>query len=172
MEIWDGYYEDETPAGVELIRGQAVPKGLLHLVSEILVCHEDGDYLLMQRDFKKETYPGLYEASAGGSVLKGETPLQGALRELEEETGIRADFLTQIYRKINSRRDAIHYGYLCRMKGDKNRIRLQEGETVSYRWLPREEFLKFTESEKFVPSGRERLSQYLESIKQDCNKIK
>lgn len=167
MEIWDAYYEDETLAGVDLIRGQVIPEGLLHIVSEILVCHEDGDYLLMQRDFKKETYPGMYEASAGGSVLKGETPLQGALRELEEETGIQKDSLTQIYRKINGKKDAIHYGYLCMVRGDKDRIRLQEGETVSYRWLPREEFLKFADSEEFVPNGRERLSEYLESIKQE-----
>lgn len=167
MEKWDGYYEDGTLAGVDLVRGQAIPKGLLHIVSDILVCHEDGDYLLMQRDFKKETYPGLYEASAGGSVLKGEAPLQGALRELEEETGIQADSLTQIYRKINRKRDAIHYGYLCRIKGDKNRIRLQEGETVSYRWLSREQFLKFVDSDEVVPCVRERLSEYLESIKQE-----
>lgn len=165
MELWDGYYEDETLAGVDLIRGQEIPDGLLHLVCEIIVHHEDGDYLLMQRDYKKETYPGMYEATAGGSVLKGETPLEGAKRELEEETGIRTDSLTQIYRKINHNKDAIHYGYLCQVAGEKDRIRLQEGETISYRWLPKEEFLRFAESEKFVPSGRERLSEYLESIK-------
>lgn len=167
MELWDGYYEDETLAGVDLVRGQAIPNGLLHLVSEIIVHHEDGDYLLMQRDYNKETYPGLYEASAGGSVLKGETPLEGALRELEEETGIRTDSLTPIYRKVNHKRDAIHYGYLCRINGDKDRIRLQEGETIAYRWLTKEEFLKFADSDEFVPTGRERLSEYLESIKKE-----
>ena len=154
MELWDGYYEDETLAGVDLVRGQAIPNGLLHLVSEIIVHHEDGDYLLMQRDYNKETYPGLYEASAGGSVLKGETPLEGALRELEEETGIRTDSLTPIYRKVNHKRDAIHYGYLCRINGDKDR-------------LTKEEFLKFADSDEFVPTGRERLSEYLESIKKE-----
>lgn len=167
MELWDGYYEDETLAGVDLVRGQAIPKGLLHIVSEIIVHHEDGDYLLMQRDYNKETYPGMYEATAGGSVLKGETPLEGAMRELEEETGIQTDSLTQIYRKINNKRDAIHYGYLCRVKGDKDKIRLQVGETIAYRWLPKEEFLKFADSEEFVPTGRERLSEYLESIKKE-----
>ncbi len=167
MEIWDGYFEDETLAGVDLIRGQTIPEGLMHIVSEIIVRHEDGDYLLMQRDLKKETYPGLYEASAGGSVLKGETPIEGAFRELKEETGIQADSLIQIYRKINNKRNAIHYGYLCHVNGAKDKIRLQEGETVSYRWLPKEEFLKFADSKEFVPSLRERLSEYLESIKRE-----
>lgn len=167
MEIWDGYYEDETLAGVDLVRGQAIPEGLFHIVSEIVVCHEDGDYLLMQRDFKKETYPGMYEASAGGSVLKGETPLEGAFRELEEETGIHTDSLTQIYRKINQKRDAIHYGYLCSIQGDKKQIRLQKGETISYRWLSKKEFLEFATSDKFVPNVRERLSEYLEKIRNE-----
>lgn len=165
MEIWDGYLEDGTLAGMDLIRGKEIPKGLLHLVCEIIVCHEDGDYLLMQRDFAKETYPGLYEASAGGSVLKGETPLEGAVRELEEETGIHTDFLTQIYRKVNREGNAIHYGYLCRVSGEKDRIRLQKGETINYRWVTKEEFLKFADSDEFVPSGRERLAEYLQSIK-------
>lgn len=170
MEIWDGYFEDETLAGVDLVRGQAIPKGLLHIVSEIIVRHEDGDYLLMQRDLKKETYPGLYEASAGGSVLKGETPLEGAARELKEETGIQAKSLTQIYRKVNSKGNAIHYGYLCHVDGEKDRICLQEGETIGYRWLNKEEFLKFADSKEFVPSGRERLSEYIESIKREKDK--
>lgn len=167
MEIWDGYFEDETPAGVDLIRGQEIPKGLLHIVCEIIVRHEDGDYLLMQRDLKKETYPGLYEASAGGSVLKGETPMEGAIRELKEETGIQADSLTQIYRKVNRKGNAIHYGYLCQVNGEKDRIRLQKGETINYRWMSKEKFLEFADSEEFVPSGRERLSEYLESIKKE-----
>jgi hypothetical protein len=37
MKIWDAYKEDETLAGCDLIRGEAIPKGLFHLVSEIIV---------------------------------------------------------------------------------------------------------------------------------------
>ena len=58
MEIWDAYFKDGTPAGVDLIRGEKVPEGLYHIVCEILVRHTDGDYLLMQRDFEKIGYPG------------------------------------------------------------------------------------------------------------------
>ena len=28
MEIWDAYKEDETLAGIDLIRGEKIPKGL------------------------------------------------------------------------------------------------------------------------------------------------
>jgi len=61
---------DGTLANQDLIRGENIPKGLYHLVSEILVRHIDGDYLLMQRDRRKPKYGGYYEATAGGSALR------------------------------------------------------------------------------------------------------
>ncbi len=57
-EIWDAYYADTTLAGRDLVRGEPIPEGLHHLVSEILVRHTDGDYLLMQRDPRKPNYGG------------------------------------------------------------------------------------------------------------------
>ncbi|MBR6753881.1 MAG: NUDIX domain-containing protein, partial [Clostridia bacterium] len=88
MEIWDAYLQDGTKAGMDLVRGEPVPEGLYHLVSEVLVRHEEGDYLLMQRSFEKPNYPGFWEATAGGSALKGEEALSCAIRETREETGI------------------------------------------------------------------------------------
>lgn len=49
--------------------------------------HTDGTYLLMQRDYKKQ-FGGKWELTAGGSALQGESPLECAIRELREETGI------------------------------------------------------------------------------------
>ena len=164
MEIWDGYYENETLAGQDLVRGQEIPQGLYHIVCDILVRHLDGDYLLMQRDYGKATYPGLYEASAGGSVLKGETPLEGAKRELFEETGIKTEKLTQLYHTVNRKNDAIHYGYLCITDIPKDEIRLQKNETIQYRWLSKQDFLDFVNTENFVPVCRERLKDYLTTI--------
>lgn len=80
MELWDAYDENENIVG-ELVRGESIPTGLYHLVSEVLVKHTDGSYLLMQRDFSKPNFPGLFEAGAGGSVLKGERPYDAALRD-------------------------------------------------------------------------------------------
>ncbi|WP_297423160.1 NUDIX domain-containing protein [Clostridium sp.] len=163
MEIWDAYKQDGTLAGCDLIRGEAIPKGLFHLVSEIIVKHKDGMYLLMQRDWKKPNFPGLYEASAGGSAIKGEEPYAAAIRELKEETGVEAKELKQIYKCMS--KETIFYGYLCETDCDKESITLQEGETISYLWLTKEDFLKFVESDKYVQSYKERMSIYLDSIR-------
>ena len=39
MEIWDAYDENENLTGVNLIRGEAIPEGLFHLVCEIEIIY-------------------------------------------------------------------------------------------------------------------------------------
>ena len=162
MEVWDAYRKDGSLAGIDLIRGEPIPGGLFHIVCEILVRHTDGSYLLMQRDFNKKGYPGMFEASAGGSILKGETPVCGAVRELKEETGITADNLIQIYRIIDDyNRNTIYYGFLCVTNCDKNSVTLQEGETISYIWLYEDEFLRFIDTAEYIKEHKNRLNLYL-----------
>lgn len=163
VELWDAYNRDGNPAGRDLIRGEPIPDGLCHIVCEILVRHTDGSYLLMQRDFNKEGYAGMFEASAGGSVLKGETAYDGAIRELKEETGIIADKLTRIYCVYNGRHAILH-GFLCVTDCDKSSVSLQEGETISYKWLDKEKFIEFINSEESIKEQQDRLTPYLNSI--------
>lgn len=82
-----------------LIEGvrEKINDGIFHLVCDIIVRHADGDYLIMQRDARKH-YGGMWEATTGGSALAGESPLQCAMRELFEETGIRANTLIEVGR--------------------------------------------------------------------------
>lgn len=137
MELWDAYYRDGTPANRTLVRGEPVPEGLYHLVCSILVQHTDGEYLLMRRDPNKESWPDVYEASAGGSVLAGEDMLSAAKRELAEETGIREGAFSLLYEGAG--RCALHKGYLCVTGWPKDQITLQKGETVGYKWVSKEE---------------------------------
>ena len=93
MELWDAYTADfKKIDGMTLVRGEeeSIPEGVYHLVCHVLVQHTDGTYLLMQRDARK-AYPLMWEATAGGSALRGETAIESAFRELREETGIETD---------------------------------------------------------------------------------
>lgn len=82
MEIWDAYKKNGEAAGCDLHRDQPIPQGLYHMVSETLVRHPDGSYLLIQRDWNKKAYPGYWGIGAGRSVLKGESTYKGAVRKL------------------------------------------------------------------------------------------
>lgn len=144
MEIWDGYNADRTLAGVDIVRGGEFPKGLYHGVAEILVRHTDGTYLVTRRDFSKESYPGEWEIGAGGSILKGESFYDGAVRELFEETGIRAGRLELLYEtsKVHDNGvGALYSCYLCVTDADKDSVVLQKGETIDYKWLSAEEIV-------------------------------
>lgn len=159
MEIWDAYLPDGTLAGCDLVRGEPIPEGLRHLVSEIIVRHTDGDYLLMQRDPRKRNYGGYYEATAGGSALKGEDALACAKRELREETGIHTGTFTSLGRSVSC--NTIYETFLCVTDCCKNSITLQAGETVSYKWITEAEFVDFVNSDAMIDVQRQRYLLYL-----------
>lgn len=166
MELWDAYNETGEKLGFDLIRGKEIPDGTYHLVCEVVVQSPDGDFLLMQRSWEKEVSPGKWEIGAGGSAVKGESPLEGACRELLEETGIEAaGNLQEIYRVVHRGHHAIYYGYLLVTDWPKNRIVLQEKETISYRWLSREEFLDFYDNGLPIGSQKSRLEKFVEGIR-------
>lgn len=152
MELWDGYNADGTLAGHDIVRGETPPADLYHWVADVIVQHTDGTYLVMQRDPNKPLGGGMWEIGAGGSVLKGETPYDGALRELREETGVVADKLILLSRITEARNPITGYNshysiYLCRPEMDKDAVTLQEGETVAYRWISAEQIL----AERLIP---------------------
>lgn len=164
MEIWDAYNRDCTRAGVDLIRGEPIPPGLYHMGSEVLVRHTDGSFLVMRRDLNKPNHPGWLEATAGGALQKGETPLEGVRRELFEETGILADQFEPIGCHIYDGGQWIVWNYLCVTDWNKNAIRLQEGETIDFRWMDEKEFLAFALSEEIIPGQHERVWETLRHI--------
>ena len=60
----------------------------LPILVTLVYCVRAGKVLLLQR--KKPPYPG-YWVAPGGKIEPGEAPHEGALRELQEETGLVAE---------------------------------------------------------------------------------
>ena len=164
MEKWDAYDEDLNKIpDVTLIRGEKIPDGIFHLVSDILVRHADGSYLLMQRDRRKH-FGGMWEATAGGSALAGESPIECAARELWEETGIKAENLLEVSRTKNG--STIYVEHLCITDCPKDSVRLQDGETIACKWVSRLELLEMTK-DKLVT---ERMQKFISELQQDSEK--
>lgn len=87
MELWDLYNERRELTGREHIRGEEVPHGYYHLVVHVWIRNSKGNYLICQRSADRPTCPLMWEC-VGGSVIKGEDSLTGALREVQEEVGL------------------------------------------------------------------------------------
>ena len=163
MEIWDAYNEHfEKIEGMTLLRGESIPDGVFHLVTDVIVRHTDGDYLLMQRDFQKH-FGGMWEATAGGSALCGEDPMTGAKRELREETGLIAENLREVGRVVDKSRHSIYVEFLCVTDCSKDNVTLQEGETSDYRWVSERELRAMRKNELVT----ERMQLFLNELKQE-----
>ena len=138
MELWDAYDAEGRKLGATLVRGEPIPDGVYHLACDILIRHVDGTYLLMRRAPEK-VLGGKWEASAAGSALQGETALDCAMREVREETGVDCGTFTEVGR-IRSDAYHVHFvEFLCLTDFPKDAIRLQDGETVAYRWMTKDE---------------------------------
>lgn len=164
QELWDAYNKQEQRTGQMLVRGEPIPKGLYHLVCEVLVRHTDGSYLCMKRSVQKPNYGGWYEATAGGSALCGEDKWQCVARELFEETGISGHRFEEVACNREEEKQAFFYTFVCTVDCDKASVRLQEGETEGYRWMSEPEFLEFLHSGWMIPSNRRRYDAYFKKM--------
>ena len=129
------YNAKREKSGITVCRGEIIPKGLYHLSVSAWIVNQQGQYLLSQRHPKKQ-YP-LYWECTGGSVLSGETSLQGAIREVKEELGI---LLTPgseklIYQTIRENVQDFYDVWLFHRDIKIEEMRLQETEVVDVQWV-------------------------------------
>ena len=87
-EYFDLYTADRRKLGRKIQRGAPIPHGEYHIVVQIMSVNSLGEILLTQR-VPQKTSGGRWECS-GGCAVSGETSREAAVRELFEETGIRA----------------------------------------------------------------------------------
>ena len=95
MELFDERNPDGTKTGVVKERGVAHREGALHATVHIWIVRPNDlsgyDVLLQRRSKTKESNPGCYDISSAGHVNAGCDYPESALRELEEELGIKAE---------------------------------------------------------------------------------
>ena len=170
MEKWDLYDKDRKPLFRKHQRGKKLNAGEYHIVVQIWTVNSEGKILLTLRDSSKKDYPNKWENS-GGSVLSGETSREGALRELEEETGIVAKekdlMLLGTYREPHNFFDyyLLHHDIEC------IDLRLQVGETVDAKWVTLDELEKMIEDESLaIPIGKTYL-RFKERIQEEVRDI-
>lgn len=133
MEYSDVYDKERNLTGRIHVRGTPWKRGEYGYVVCVWV-HDGKGNILLTRRAPEKTFPGTWENS-GGAVQAGETGPQAIVRELFEETGIRAE--PEEFEKISSARDrCIHYDFYClKREIPLSQIVLQPGETDDVRWV-------------------------------------
>lgn len=135
-EMWELVDINGNKTGVKIERGTntPIPQGMYHVAVDIWTRSKDGKILLTQRHPNKEW--GLKWECSGGAIAAGESPLDSARRELEEETGIQVseEKLTYLGKTIMSEYQCIMYTYLVVLTVDVD-LKLQPEEVVDAKWV-------------------------------------
>lgn len=109
-------------------------RNLRHACVAVLVRNGSDQVYLHRRTETKDVYPGHYDVVAGGVLQPGETPMNAALREVEEELGVTGVALVPLgeaeYEDDVARYHA--FGYLADYDGP---IRWQPEEVAWGAWV-------------------------------------
>ncbi|MFP4424350.1 MAG: NUDIX hydrolase [Candidatus Woesearchaeota archaeon] len=133
--------ENNNFLGMQKLKTQAHSEGLWHRTAHIWIYNSKGEVLLQLRAKEKALYPDVWDISAAGHVIAGEDPLDSALREVEEEIGLKIKNLDfwmirknkAIFREIKN--NEFYYIYLYRFDGDISCLTLQKEEVQGVRFF-------------------------------------
>ena len=116
-ELIDVLDENGNKTGIIKTRKEVHRTGEWHKVAFIFVVNSKGEIILQKRSAEKTTNPNKWTASASGHLTAGDSDIEGALRELEEEIGVKA------------KPDELKYLFTAKLKGkidDKNISHIQD----------------------------------------------
>ncbi len=131
-ELSDIYDENRNLTGKVHRRGDAWNPGEYGLVVCVWVYDGRGHFLLTRRAPGK-SFAGTWENS-GGAAKAGETSRQAIVRELFEETGIRAEAEEFEYLDTDKDRNMFFDHYCLKRQISLRDITLQQGETDDAMW--------------------------------------
>lgn len=160
IEKWDLYTKYREKIGKEHVRGEKIPEDCYHLVVHVWIRNRKGEYLISQRSASRPTNPLMWEC-VGGSVLMGESSIDGAVREVKEEVGLDLDGETGklLFTKIRGKDVKYEKAYndimdvwLFEYDGE---LRLEDAttdEVADCRWMTVSEIRRLYEDDKLVQS--------------------
>ena len=151
MEHWDIYDENRVKTGKTAVRGKGLPEGGYHIVVHVCVFNGRGEMLIQQRQPFKHGFPNLWDVSAGGSALAGETSAQAATRETKEEIGLDVALFGARPKFSMSFDEGFDDWYAVTKDADISALSLQYEEVQAVRWASREEILSLIGDGKFIP---------------------
>lgn len=153
-EYWDIYDGNRKKTGKIVERGvYEFEPGEYHIFVTGIILNSKNEILITKRAEHKKF--GLMWECNGGSVLAGETSLQGVIRELKEEVGVEfkqreAIFLKEVKggKKYPNFKDL----WLFRRDVKNEEITFPDGEAIDYKWVTIDEFMKMYNNKEIVPT--------------------
>jgi isopentenyldiphosphate isomerase len=133
MEYWDLYNNKRQKINKLHKRGEETKKGEYHIVVNIWIKNSENKLIITQRHPDKP-FPLKWECS-GGSVIAGEDSVTGALREVEEEIGIKLNPKNGQLIFTRQRESDFKDTYLFKENINIKNTKLQETEVVDIKMV-------------------------------------
>ena len=166
VEYWDLYDKDGNKLYKTVKRGDKLNNDEYHLVVNVWIKNKNNEFLISQRSSTK-AHPLMWEIT-GGSVLKGESSLDGALREVYEELGLKlnrnsAKFIGRANRYYPNCNDILDVWLFEIDDNNMNLISIQKEELNDAKWASIDEIKEINENDKFL------VNPYFEKIINDVS---
>jgi len=161
-EMWDVLDEKGNKTGRLHERGTTMQQGDFHLVVEVWITNQKGDFLVSKRTPERN---GLWHTT-GGCAITGDDSLTAALREVQEEIGIiLSPNARQLFKRFNDNGNGIHDVWLFSHEVDISDTILCPVEISDAKWVSQEQIRNMTNDGSFA-------YPYLDELFYFCNKIK
>lgn len=162
-ELVDVFDEFNQSLNAAVFKTMAHAEGLWHRVVHAWIYNSKYKLLLQLRSKNKDLFPNMYDASAGGHIGKGETPLNSIVRELDEELGLTIKDTDLVYygcfKHQAKYKDSIHnqfcYTYFLRYDKAVESLVLQKSEVEHMKFISLNKIYLdlIMHPEQFVPYG-------------------
>ena len=162
-EIWDVYDENKRKTGETMKRVPYVyTPGKYNLIVTATILNSKNEILISKRAENKKF--GLMWELPGGAVRAGETSLEGILREVKEEIGVKFTKKEAIFLKELKREKDFKDIWLFKREVKDEEIKFADGEVIDTKWVSIEEFLKMFEEKQIVPGVNFVLEDYNKAL--------
>ncbi len=133
-------------------------KGLLHQEIHVWFFTPRNEIIFQRRSEKADTFPNLLDATVGGHVEIGDSYEKAALREIEEETGVKVKKEDLIFIKMlrSNRSDPITHKinnviravYAVFYDKGVQALEIEEGHAIGFEAWPIDDLLVLSEADK------------------------
>jgi len=167
----DLFDRNRQSTGKTIEAGKPIPAGSFICVVMIFIQNSRGD-LLIQKRAKNKSFGGMY-ATTGGHPKSGQTSLEGAVTEIEEELGIKVnpnDLRLICARRIDAE-NVFSDIYYLKLDIELDKLKLQAEEVESAYWFTLYRIREEYREGHFVPAHYEELTNALRYGVIDVSKV-
>ncbi len=147
MEYIDIFDENNNSIGETKEKEQAHEDGNFHRTAHIWIMNDKKELLIQKRSATKKSHPNCWDISGAGHIKAGETVIEGVIRELNEELGIKVNksdlkFIAIVKSIKNPKNQEFQYVYLLENNSAIEDYIFEDDEVSEVKYVYFEEFEK------------------------------